>query len=90
MSSGYSFLTPDDGNWFLYRVHHSVGCQVIAGEPSFTLGDVNGTAANLKHGLGFVLFVKAGILGMLEGYTYDEEWPIRHQPIEISLLNREW
>jgi hypothetical protein len=47
----------------------------VPGLPSFRLGHVNGTAANVKHGLGFVLFVKDGTLQMLEGYTYDEPWP---------------
>jgi hypothetical protein len=47
----------------------------VAGSPSFRLGDVNGTAANVKHGLGFLLYVKDGVLRQLEGYTYDEPWP---------------
>jgi hypothetical protein len=42
---------------------------------TFKLGDVNGTADNLKHGLGFLLYVANGALSMLEGYTYDEPWP---------------
>ena len=42
---------------------------------TFTLGDVHGAADNVKHGLGFVLFVVDGVLSMLEGYTYDEPWP---------------
>lgn len=43
--------------------------------PTFQLGDVHGTADNVKHGLGFLLFVKDGVLSVLEGYTYDEAWP---------------
>jgi hypothetical protein len=42
---------------------------------SFELGDVDGYASNVKHGVGFLLFVRAGQLNMLEGYTYDEPWP---------------
>ena len=41
----------------------------------FELGDVNGTADNVKHGVGFRLFVNDGALSMLEGHTYDEPWP---------------
>jgi hypothetical protein len=41
----------------------------------FKLGDVNGTADNVKHGLGFLLYVNEGTLSMLEGYTYDDPWP---------------
>ena len=47
----------------------------INGCPTFTLCDVNGSATNVRHGLGFVLFVTDGALEMLEGYTYDEPWP---------------
>ncbi len=47
----------------------------IVGRPKLELGGVAGTAQNLKHGLGFVLFVVDGALSMLEGYTYDEPWP---------------
>ncbi|HSS96910.1 MAG TPA: hypothetical protein VLK33_07770 [Terriglobales bacterium] len=39
------------------------------------LGDVNGIADNIKHGLGFLLHVTDGALAMLEGYTYDDPWP---------------
>jgi hypothetical protein len=47
----------------------------IPGKPSFELSDVTGSAANLKEGMGFVLFVTDGALSMLEGFTYDEPWP---------------
>jgi hypothetical protein len=47
----------------------------LVGRPSFKLGDVNGAAANIKHGLGFLLHVTDGAIAMLEGYTYDESWP---------------
>jgi len=47
----------------------------VPGRPSFKLGDVNGAAENVKHGLGFLLYMEDGALSMLEGYTYDEPWP---------------
>jgi len=47
----------------------------VSGRPTFKLGDVNGTADNVKHGLGFLLYVEEGTLSMLEGYTYDDPWP---------------
>ena len=47
----------------------------LVGRQSFKLGDVNGTAANIKHGLGFLLYVNDGAIAMLEGYTYDDPWP---------------
>jgi|ERR1019366_636017 hypothetical protein len=39
-------------------------------------GDVEADIKGLQHGAGFVLFVKNGFLLMLEGYTYDEPWPM--------------
>ena len=47
----------------------------VTGSPTFKLGDVNGVADNVSHGLGFLLYVKDGALSMLEGYTYDDPWP---------------
>jgi hypothetical protein len=47
----------------------------VAGQPTFKLGDVNGSAFDLKHGLGFLLYIADGKLSALEGYTYDEPWP---------------
>jgi hypothetical protein len=41
-----------------------------------TLGDVAAESPSLKHGVGFVLFVRNGVVSMLEGYTYDEDWPV--------------
>ena len=52
--------------------------------PSFKLGDVNGTAANVMNGLGFLLYVTDGALSMLEGYTYDEPWPNELQGLVLT------
>jgi hypothetical protein len=56
----------------------------IPGEPSFKIGDVNGTAANVKHGLGFLLYIADGALKALEGYTYDEPWPKEIENLKLS------
>jgi hypothetical protein len=42
----------------------------------FTIGDVAADIAGLKNGAGFVLFIENGALDMLEGFTYDEAWPV--------------
>lgn len=39
-------------------------------------GDVEASIDGLEHGAGFVLFIQDGALEMLEGYTYDEPWPV--------------
>ena len=38
-------------------------------------GDVEAQLEGLKHGAGFLLYVKDGVLDALEGYSYDEPWP---------------
>jgi hypothetical protein len=62
----------------------------ILGRRAFKLGDVNGTADNVSHGLGFLLYVTEGALSMLEGYTYDEPWPddVRGLVLTYSLKGR--
>ena len=60
------------------------GTTRVMGHPTFYLGDVNGTAAHVKHGLGFVLFVTKGTLSMLEGYTFDEPWPDEIQGLTLT------
>jgi hypothetical protein len=39
------------------------------------INDVICNGGGVKHGIGFVLFVKDGLLDCLEGFTYDEDWP---------------
>jgi hypothetical protein len=40
-----------------------------------TLSDVDAEIDGLQHGAGFLLYIKAARLDLLEGYTYDEPWP---------------
>jgi hypothetical protein len=40
------------------------------------LGDVEAHIPGLEHGAGFLLYVDRGFLTMLEGYSYDEPWPV--------------
>jgi hypothetical protein len=48
------------------------------------LGDASATIDGLEHGAGFVLFVREGVLDMLEGFAYDEPWPDVVGRFEIS------
>jgi hypothetical protein len=59
----------------------------ISSKPSFQVTDVIGSAANVREGLGFVLFVTDGILSMLEGYTYDEPWPEQIRDVKLTYAN---
>lgn len=40
-----------------------------------TIGDVVAKFPSLQHGASFLLFIRGGVVSMLEGYTYDESWP---------------
>jgi hypothetical protein len=58
----------------------------IDGNPTFTLGDVFGEIAELRHGASFSLWVEDGLLHMLEGVTYDEVWPDKISRIELRYV----
>lgn len=49
--------------------------QRLPDKDSFCFGDVEADISGLKHGAGFVLWIREGVLDFLEGYTYDELWP---------------
>lgn len=61
----------------------------VPGRPTFKLGDVNGTADNVNHGLGFLLYVTGGALSLLEGYTYDEPWPDDVRGLALTYSSKE-
>jgi hypothetical protein len=52
-------------------------------------GDVTARLDGLAHGAGFVLFLENGHLVMLEGYSYDEEWPDEITGFEVSYASAE-
>ena len=48
------------------------------------LGNIHVEIKGLKHGAGFILFVREGKIKTLEGYCYDEKWPDNAQIEKIS------
>jgi hypothetical protein len=50
----------------------------------FWIDDVDATAAGLRKGAGFTVFVSEGYLEMLEGYTADEPWPQGMEACELD------
>ncbi|MBA2718651.1 MAG: hypothetical protein H0U52_05295 [Chloroflexi bacterium] len=48
------------------------------------LGDVTATIEGLEHGAGFLLFIADGVLQVLEGFAYDEPWPVRVEQYRVS------
>jgi hypothetical protein len=47
----------------------------LHGYPSFVISDVFADVEGLHNGASFLLFIKNGVLAMLEGFTFDEPWP---------------
>jgi len=43
--------------------------------PNKEISHVGAQFPSLQHGAGFVLFIRDGVISMLEGFTYDEPWP---------------
>ena len=60
--------------------------------PSFEIGDVIAQIPGVKHGAGFLLFVRDGALSFLEGFTYDVPWPEHIAEYQLSYVKgqREW
>jgi hypothetical protein len=51
---------------------------------SMEISDVGAEFSSLQHGAGFVLFIRDGVVSMLEGFTYDEPWPERTDDFKVS------
>jgi hypothetical protein len=59
----------------------------------FNLDEVIAEIDGLKHGAGFVLYVRNGMLQSLEGYSYDEPWPEKISGFKLRFMqgeNRDW
>ena len=57
---------------------------------NFHFGDVIGEIDGVKNGVGFLLFVKEGVIDFLEGYTYgDEKWPGNIINYKLSYISGE-
>jgi hypothetical protein len=58
--------------------------QVRRDLPDATIGDVGAQFPELKNGAGFLLFIRGGVISMLEAYTYDEEWPTNTDEFKVE------
>ena len=63
------------GVGFFTNFYLPEGAPVNRNLNDMTLGGVGAELPNLKHGVGFLLFIREGVIQMLEGFTYDERWP---------------
>ena len=56
-------------------------------------GDVVAEIPELPSGAGFLLYIKDGVLDMLEGFSYDEPWPSSIDRYNLNYMNgekRDW
>lgn len=51
--------------------------------PNFDGGQVDIQVEGVAHGAGCVLFVRGGVISVLEGFTFDDEWP--EHPVVLEL-----
>lgn len=61
------------GIYIVFELKDGVGR--LANNPSFHLTDVYATSAKCDE-IGFILFVKDGVIEYFEGYTYGDEYPL--------------
>jgi hypothetical protein len=54
--------------------------------PHARLTGVGAQMPSLRHGAGFVLFLKNGVCERLEGFTYDEPWPDRIDEFTLTYV----
>lgn len=62
----------------------------LVGRKTLHIHDVNAEVEGLGHGAGFILYVEGGLLSLLEGFAYDEQWPSRvgHYSLRYSSPER--
>jgi hypothetical protein len=51
---------------------------------SARLGDVLAEIEGLQRGAGFLLWITEGYIDLLEGYSYDESWPVEINSFSLS------
>lgn len=54
---------------------------------TFKLGDVSANIDTLKSGAGFLLYIENGLLSMMEGYSYAENWPPQIDYFELGYID---
>ena len=53
-----------------------------------SFGDVAADIDGLEFGAGFVLHVRSGALDFLEGYSFEEEWPVETSNFTLSKIKQ--
>ncbi len=75
------------GVGFFTTLHVAHTDAARATDKSFKFGDVHADISGLECGAGFLLYVRDGVLEMLEAYTYDEQWPDDTDDFSLSYVD---
>src|SRR5262245_22674397 len=65
------------GVGFFLRFAIQSDAEKIQANGQRTLSCVGAELEGVEHGVGFVLFIQDGKLDFLEGFTYEEPWPMQ-------------
>lgn len=63
--------------------------EILPVKQNFCFGDVVASGESFNSGAGFLLWIQDGVLCTLEGYTYDEPWPISVNSFEVKYISGE-
>ncbi|QIB75182.1 hypothetical protein G3I44_13365 [Halogeometricum borinquense] len=77
----------ETGAGFFIEFEVSEEAETVPVTEDFHFGGVEVTMKGLSHGIGFVLFVRDGVIAELEGYTYEE--PIPESIANLSVTETE-
>lgn len=74
------------GTGFYTTIEVPASVMPLEGLPDLELNEISGKAPGVEHGMDFILFIRSGMVEMLEGYTYGEErWPDKTEDIELLI-----
>jgi len=60
----------------------------LPNDVKFELGNIHAEVNDLRNGAGFILFIREGVINLLEGYSYgDDGWPENITGYKFFLVN---
>ena len=71
------------GSGFFTHFLIPADAQVRRDLPDMEIHSVGAKFSNLEHGAGFLLFIRGGVVSMLEGFSYGEDWPQKIEEFEL-------
>lgn len=84
-STSKMFVENSNVGFFVQFCVCEEGIDINKYKQCFQIGDVDGKVGEIECAVGFILYIKDGIIKMLEAYTnIIEEWPIDDSDIMLS------